>query len=803
MTEQGSQQVPISEAMRLAIEHQQAGRLQQAEVIYRAVLESEPAHAGAAYNLALIALQSGRAQHAVPALRQALERDPDNAAHWLNYAVALVSSGESRAARQLLLNARERGLGGTALAGLLAQVDRMIQSAGPTVIETVDDAGSAQLRLPNLSPLVNLYRQGQYAQVEAQARELWAEFPQSAPLARLLGHALLAQDKFEQAREVLSRASETTRDDARVHQMLGLALRRLQRNEEARAAFEQSLGLAPDNVETLLNASANAVTLRDPTQARRYAERALALRPDSVDALRVLADSAAAEGSNLEAVDLYRRGIALDPSAVDLYVNLGDALTNLERPEEAAAEVERALAMRPDYAPAHLTLGRALYELGETVATRKQFRAASDLAPDMTEAHTAYLFCLSHDETVTPEQCFEEHMRLGEQIEAPLRKFQRPHENDRDPERGLRVGFVSGDLRAHPIAYFIEPVWQAMHEGRHQVIAYANMRAEDEVSERLRALTDSWVRVERLDDEAFAERIRRDRIDILVDLSGHTTLNRLTVFARKPAPIQVTWLGYPATTGLKSIDYRFSRGLQEGGDAVDRFFCEKLVRLRSRGFQPEPSAPDVGPLPALAAGHVTFGSFNRSSKIGEATVELWSRVLHAVPGSTMLVGAVGEARAQQRLRALFEARGIAAERLTFRPRVSMAKYLAMHHEVDIALDTFPYTGGTTTNHALWMGVPVLTLVGSTPQQRQAATILGNLGMSDWAVQSEDAYVEKARTAVSNLDALDRLRQSLRSAMGTTFQESRSDAMRELDTALQTMWRRWCTGLPPESFTVPS
>jgi len=801
MTEQGSQQVPISEAMRLATDHHQAGRLPEAEAIYRAVLESDPKHAGANYNLALIALQRGRATEAVPVIKAALQAAPDNAAYWLNYAVALAGSGEVEAARDVLLQARKRGHGGAALTGLLAQVQRMTEASGTTVVETVGDAGAVQQRSPNLSALLALYRQGQFAQVAMQARELWREFPESVPLVRLLGHSLLAQDKFDEAREVLSRGGEAIATDPGIHNLHGLALRRLRRNEEARDAFERALALDSDNFETLLNASANAVTLHDAVEARRYAERALSLKPESVDALRVLADSAVAGGSYEEAADLYRRGLVLDPKAADLYVNLGDALISLERSEQAIVEIERALELRPDYAPARLGLGQALYELGETAEARIHFRAASDLAPSMAEAHTAYLFCLSHDETVTPEQSLAEHIRIGELIEAPLRRFQRAHANDRDPERGLRVGFVSGDLREHPVAYVIEPVWQAMHGGRHQVFAYANIRAEDEVSDRLRALTDSWLRVERLDDEALAEQIRRDRIDILFDLSGHTTLNRLTVFARKPAPIQVTWIGYPATTGLKSIDYRFARSMQEGLDPTDAFFCEKPVRFRSRGFQPDRSAPDVGRLPALATGRITFGSFNRPSKIGESTVELWSRVLAAVPGSRLLIAAAGEARTQERLRALFEAQGVAAQRLTFRPRMSMAEYLAMHSEVDIALDTFPYTGGTTTNHALWMGVPVLTLVGNAPQQRQAAGALRLLGMSDWAVQSEGAYVEWAKAAATDLEALDRLRQSLRPLMAAKYEDSRSDLSRDMDTALQTMWRRWCAGLPPESFTV--
>ena len=801
MSDQDSRQVPISEAMRLASDHQQAGRLREAEAIYRAVLQSDPSHGGAVYNLALIDLQSGRPLQAAPVLRDALQRNLDNPAHWINYATAVAACGEPALARNVLLNARRHGIRGKAVDDLMAKLERMIQSPRPAVVETVAGPGAAQARSLNLTALLKLYEEGQYAQVEAQALQLWAQFPQSAPLARLLGSVLLAQHKYGEAAEFLSQASASIAGDVHIDYLLGLALRRLGRNEEARSAFERSLAIAPDNLAALLSASANAVTLHDAAEARRYAERAVALRPDSVDALRVLADAAVAGGSNEEAAALYRRGIALDPSAVDLYINLGDALTNLARADEATAEIGRALALQSGNANAHLSLGRALFQLGETPAAREQFHAAADLAPEMAEAQTAYLFCLLHDETVTAEQCFAEHRRIGESIEAPLRSLHRAHDNDRDGQRGLRIGFVSGDLRDHAVANLVEPIWTAMRGGRHKVFAYANIDAEDAVSARLRDLADEWVRVKRLDDTALAGRIRADRIDILFDLSGHTTGNRLAVFAMKPAPVQASWLGYPATTGLPAIDYRFVHGFDGEAGAVDALFTERLVRLQRRGIRPELSSPAVGRLPALATGQLTFGSFARPAKIGESTVALWSRVLRAVPGSRMLIASVDEARMRQRLLASFTAQGIAAERLQLQPRMPLASYLALHQQVDIVLDTMPFAGETTTHHALWMGVPVLTRLGRTLPQNQGGAILSMLGMSDWAADADDVFVQRAVAAAADLEGLDALRQGLRDRMRTAFVDS-TDAVRlELDAALQTIWRRWCAGLEPEGFVA--
>ncbi len=793
MANEDVQQIPIPDAMRMALEHHQAGRLPQAELIYRAILDSEPAYAGASHNLGLIALQRGRTQEAVPMLKAALDADPSQAAHWMNYAVALAGNGDPAAARAVLLRARSRGLGGTALAPMLKKIEQMIAAA--------QRPAAGEISAADLSALMQLYRQRRFADLETLGARLSSQHPNSARIWQWLGAGRLDQGRFEAARGALALAQERLPQDAVILNLLGLAYRRLGRNENANSVLEQALSLAPDNFDLLLNASANAVTLRDATAARRHAERALALQPENVDALRVLADAVAVGDDYFGAEALYRRAIALQPDAVDLYANLGDALTSTGRAADAVRELQSALDLQPDHVATRLSLGRALYQLGEVRAAVEHLRRASDLAPEMTNAHTAYLFCLSHDDSVSPQECFAEHVRIGNLIEARCRDARRPCENDRDPERALRIGFVSGDLRDHAVAYLIEPVWRAMRAGRHTIHAYSNYATEDHVSARLRALTDSWVRVDRLDDEALCERIRADRIDVLFDLSGHTVLNRLTAFARKPAPIQVSWIGYPATTGLSTIDYRFTRGMGAAVGQIEALFCEKLVRFRSRGFQPSPNAPAVNALPALTRGQVTFASFNRASKLNEGVIALWSRVLQALPDARLLIAAIDEARTQDRLRAAFAAHGIAADRLDLRMRVPMPQYLALHHEVDIALDTFPYSGGTTTSHAVWMGVPVLTRSGLHMQQNLSAASLKLLGLSDWIADSDDGFVARACEAVADLPALAALRQGLRERAASVFLGSTAATARELDTAFRIMWRRWCAGEPAESISL--
>lgn len=799
MTDQQAQQVPIVDAMRAAVGHHQAGHLEQAELIYRSILDAEPAHAGALCNLGLIALQTGRAQQAAPLLRAARDADPGRAELWANHAVALAGSGDPGAAREVLLQARSRGLGGPALEATLARVERMLHRPGEA--PRSDDRARIDEEAETIDALVRLFSAARHEEVERTAAEAVRRFPDSPRVLGVLGASRLARGANRDALHSLSRAHELAPSDAWILNLLGVAHERTGDDERAGRCFERSLALSRDEYDTLINASAWATRRGDHEGGARLAERALALRPDGGEALFNFGNALAARGDHAAAAALYRRAISLGAGNVAPHVSLGKILADDGNAGEAVEVLRQALALNAADPAVHLNLARALHALGETVSARTHFRAASDMAPDLGEAHSAYLCSLAHDETISAEQAYAEHVRIGDLMEAPHRAAWRAHDNDRDPERELRVGFVSGDLRNHPVANLIEPIWRSLRGRPLRIVAYSNCATVDEVSVRLRALTDEWVQIERLGDDALAERIRADRIDILFDLSGHTALNRLPVFARKPAPIQASCIGYPGTTGLAAMDYRVVRGLDSKAGAIDSLFREKLVRFRLRGFQPDPDAPDVNALPALAAGHVTFGSFNRVSKIGDSVIALWSRVLLAIPGSRLLIAAIPEAQVQDRLRASFASHGIAPERLDFRPRVSMREYLAMHHEVDIALDTFPYSGGTTNHHALWMGVPVVTLSGPGLQHNQGSSILGMLGLSDWATATASDYMARAVSAASDLTALSELRHGLRARITRAYLNSNDELGRELGGVLRMIWRRWCAGLQPASIEL--
>ncbi len=497
-----------------------------------------------------------------------------------------------------------------------------------------------------------------------------------------------------------------------------------------------------------------------------------------------------------------QRAAQLLPGEADVHNNLGNALAAVGRLAAAEAALRQALALQPGLAEAHNNLGLVLLRQGRVAEAEAAFRSAISARGGYAEAHSNLLFMLSHEADIDPQRLLQEHLDFDRLQGEPLRAAWRPHDNPRDPHRRLRVGFVSGDLRDHAVAHFIAPIWRELDPRQVELIAYSSSARADAVTQRLRALCAGWVEAATLDDAALAERIRADGIDILVDLSGHTRLNRLGVFARKPAPVQVTAIGYPHTTGLRAMDYRISDVWRmPPGRGLEAQQVEQVVRIPSSGTFEHGPAPDVGPLPALASGRLTFGSFQRAPKLNAATLALWARVLQVLPGTRLLLGAIADGAARQRIAGELAARGIGAERFEFLPPRPMQDYLALHQRIDILLDSYPYPGGTTTQHGLWMGVPTITRTGDALVSWQGAATLLRLGLDDWVAADDDAFVRCALRWSQRLPELAALRAGLRERIThNTLMQPRTVAL-GMQAAWRAMWQRWCAGLPPASFEV--
>lgn len=617
-----------------------------------------------------------------------------------------------------------------------------------------------------MQQLIDLYAAGQLVAAEAKARQFTRSYPDHAFAWKVLGSVLDKMGNLSQALACKQKAASLTPNDAEAHHNLGNAWMKAGQFSQAQASYE----------------------------------RVVALRPQFAEAYRTLGNALLQQGLFGGAEVRYRKALALDPQDADSHNNLGTALQKQNHVDEALAHYGLALQCNPQLVSARVHMASALCDLGRLEEAIAHYRLALAQQPENSDVHSQLLFCLLHHEALSPAQVHRVHLAFGQQYEAPLRANWQPHTNTRDPQRRLRVGFVSGDLRTHAVAHFIAPVWAALNPHTVEIWAYSNYPWEDAVSARLRGYARSWRNVFALGDEALAQQIQGDGIDILVDLSGHTAYNRLMVFARKPAPLQATWIGYPGTTGLSSIDYLICDRFNAPHGLYEHYYTEKFARLPSSGaFAPSLRAPPLNPLPALKNGYVTFGSFNKPIKLGLQVIEVWSQVLTALPDSRLLLGNVDDAVAQHTLVAQFGQFGVAAARLTFHPRVPMGRYLALHQEIDIALDTWPYTGGTTSNHALWMGVPVLTMRGPSRAHCQSAAALGRIGLDDWIADDARAFVRLALGHAKDLPALASLRSSMRQRWLTSPWRNNATIAKGLEAGLREMWRRWCAGLDAAHF----
>lgn len=501
-----------------------------------------------------------------------------------------------------------------------------------------------------------------------------------------------------------------------------------------------------------------------------------------------------------ESLAAKRRAAHLLPVDAEAHSNLGTALDLQGMFDEAEVSLRRALELNPGLAQAHNNLGRVLQSQGRLQEAGRCYRRALELAPDMSGTYSNLLFTISHDADLTPTEVLAAHLEFDRRYGHPLRATWQPHANVKDPAKRLRVGFVSGDLRRHAVAHFLEPIWREFDRAQIEIVAYSTATREDSKTLDLRALTGRWVNVAAHTDAQLADLVRADGVDILVDLSGHTKHNRLLVFARKPAPVQVSGIGYPHTSGLSAIDYRISDDFRLP-PALEAQYVEKVVRIPCSGPFEHGPAPAVNSLPALTAGVFTFGSFQRATKINETTLRLWSRVLLALPGSRMLIGATGDAGSQERIRAGFAANGVAPHRLVFHPRMQVQDYLALHHQVDLLLDSHPYPGGTTTNHGLWMGVPTLTRVGESVVSWQGAGTLLRLGLTEMVARDDDEYVRLAQRWAGDLATLANLRATLRQHVDDSPLRKPKAVAAGYQAAYRAMWERWCHDRPVEAFTV--
>ncbi len=536
-------------------------------------------------------------------------------------------------------------------------------------------------------------------------------------------------------------------------------------------------------------------------EADKHLRHALQLKPDLVEGWDTLATCLKAQDKLLEAAACHEKAVAVKPDFALGWVNYGFTLRLLGRHEEALTCHQRALDLDPKFAPARFGRAQSLQQLHRLRESVAEYEAFLTLQPQSLEARSNRLFALHNLEEISREQLFAEHVAYGQALKpAPTPNFACAP----DPERKLRVAFLSPDLREHACAYFLEPMLRQLDREAFEIYLYHDHFREDAVSVRLRSLGAVWRNVSGQSATQLEATIRADAPDVLVDIAGHTgIINRLPVLHRKVAPVQVTYLGYPDTTGVPAIDYRFTDALADPIGEADAFATEMLVRFAPTAwsYSPPGDAPDVAPLPALNSGVVTFGCFNDLAKITDSALMAWGRVLAAVPGARLrLKGAgLGETATRARMERRMADAGIALERVELLERTpDVRSHLALYHGIDIALDAFPYNGTTTTCEALWMGVPVVTLRGDRHVARVGASLTTAIGRSDWIAEDVDGYVQLAAAWARRLPELAALRAGLRDNMVRSSLLDHAGQAERLGAALRGCWTKWCARVPAEA-----
>jgi predicted O-linked N-acetylglucosamine transferase (SPINDLY family) len=570
---------------------------------------------------------------------------------------------------------------------------------------------------------------------------------------------------------------------------LGVALLRTGRPGEALSWFEAASRLNPPTDQLAAQTGYALADLGRDAEAAASLSEYLRTRPDDARAWHRLGHVLARLGHDADALAAFRRAVECAPNSPEARVSLGSFLHGLGRADEAVGCDREALRLRPDFPEALNNLGNTYVEAGRTVEAVRLLRGAVAGRPNWAAVHSNLLLALNYRPEVGTDELKAEHLAWAARHADPLTPPDPPRPLDPDLGRPLRVGYLSADVRRHPVAAYIGPVLAAHDRSAVHVSCYSAALRPDEVTDRLRASADAWMDIAKLDDAAAADLIRADRIDVLVDLGGHTAGNRLLVLARRPAPVQAIHFGYPNTTGMRAIDYRLTDAVADPPGS-DRFYVERLARLPGVGWcwGPPADAPEPGPPPCLANGFITFASLNNPAKVTDEVAVVWARVLARVPGSRLLLLTGQLAETRDRLARLFAGLGIDPGRLRLEPRGPADRYYALWASADVGLDPFPYNGGVTTPDALWMGVPVVSLAGESCRARQGLSVLGAVGLGDWVAATADGYVDLAARKAGDPAGLVELRVGLRDRLRCSPVVDAARFAQGLEDAYRRMWR---------------
>ena len=686
-----------------------------------------------------------------------------------------------------------------------------------------------------LNTAVAHHREGRLAEAERIYRDILRQHPDHPAALYFLGRVAASTGHLDHAATLLSRASQLDPTNADCLGVLGEVLAKLNRRDDAIAAYRAAVALRPDWVEALNNLGQLLHAAGRSAEAIDAYRQAIRHRPDVAQTHANLAESLRSAGHWAEAADAARAAVRLNDHLLDGWTTLALALSALRQRDEAVAAFNRALALSPPpavaaqihtnrgatllsigklddaidgyraaiafdpgLATAHSNLGTALLAAGDVDAAIAAFDAAIAVSPGFHAAHSNRLFALWFHPSLTNAQILAEHRAWAARHADPLAPPQPVHDNPRDPGRRLRVGFVSPDLSDHPLGRFMIPILERHDPARLEIICYSATAHPDHVTARLRAGAAAWRDVTNVPHAALAELIRADRVDVLVDLSLHSAGNALPAFARKPAPVQVTYLAYAGTSGMRAMDFRLTDPHLDPPDArSDANYTERSRRLPRTYWcyaDPPADAPDeIAPPPSRSSGHITFGCLNTFTKASPPARAAWARILQQIPNSRLILHAL-PGRHRARVENDFAAAaGVDRSRVEWLEKLPTRDYFAAYNRIDVALDPWPFNGGTTTCDALWMGVPVVTLAGDRAVARGGVSILTNVGLPELIARDVEDYVRIAVDLARDADRLVQLRASMRQRMRAAPLMDAESFAGDFEEVIRSAWRAWCDG----------
>jgi protein O-GlcNAc transferase len=612
----------------------------------------------------------------------------------------------------------------------------------------------------NLNEAQKVFAAGDYQLAQVLYKQILQADPSLASAWNGLGLVAYQFGQFQEAAQLIQNAIKLSPKRDQYLQNLGSCYWSLNRFDDAEACYQKVLEIAPSKPQSHFNLGLIAQNKLELDAALCHYQAALTLDPNHLPTLNNLANIYKDKGEIEQAIVYYRRAIKIKPDYAVVYNNLGNVLKNQGHIDEAIDAYHQAL----------------------------------QIDPNLSEVRSSLLLTLGYSPNYSAAQVYNQH-RLWETFHTKGINKPTNYANEPNSARKLKVGYLSPDFREHSVAYFLDELFQN-HGEEFEIYCYANNTLEDSYTQKLKAQVAGWRVIASIPDEAAFKLIQQDKIDILVDLAGHTSRNRLGVFARKPAPISITYLGYLNTTGLSAIDYRLTDELADP-QGNEKYYSEELVRL-PKGllcYTPPTDAPELTPLPALQNSFITFGSFNyHLAKITPQMIALWSRLLSQISNAKLLIKSASFADRQTRdiFYQKFAEHQIDRSRLLFQGWVASKNgHMAKYSEVDIALDTFPYNGVTTICEALWMGLPVVSLAGEVHASRMGKSILSRVGLTELATDSEEEYLNAAQNLCQNLQQLSQLRAQMRLKMSKSSLMDGIGITEDLENAYRKMWIKWC------------